>query len=53
MLIIYSLEYSEYYICLYVPILVGMASLLTSYKHKFMQNTPFNGARGAWLLTPS
>jgi hypothetical protein len=52
MLIIYS-SIADYYICLCVPILVSMASLLTSYNHKFMHNIPFNGAGGDWLLTPS
>ncbi len=35
------------------PILVSTASLLTSYNNLIMQNIPFNGAGGDWLLTPS
>ena len=40
---IYSLEYSGKYMFL-CPILVSMASLLTSYNNLIMQNIPFNGA---------
>ena len=41
---IYSLEYSGILYMFSYPILVSMASLLTSCKSKFMQNIPFNGA---------
>ncbi len=43
MLIYIRLSITEYYMFLY-PILVSMASLLTSCNSLIMQNTPFNGA---------
>jgi hypothetical protein len=41
---IYSLEYSGVLYMFICPILVSMASLLTSCNNTIMQNTPFNGA---------
>jgi len=41
---IYSLEYSGILYMFMCPILVSMASLLTSCNNTIMQNTPFNGA---------
>ena len=40
----YSLEYSEILYMFMCPILVSMASLLTSFNNTIMQNIPFNGA---------
>ncbi len=42
---IYSLEYSGILYVFMCPILVSMASLLTSCNNAIMQNIPFNGAR--------
>ncbi len=41
---IYLLEYSGVLYMFLYPILVSMASLLTSCNNLIMQNTPFNGA---------
>ncbi len=41
---IYSLEYSGILYVFWCPILVSMASLLTSCNNLIMQNIPFNGA---------
>jgi hypothetical protein len=41
---IYSLEYSGVLYMFICPILVSMASLVTSCNNTIMQNTPFNGA---------
>jgi hypothetical protein len=41
---IYSLEFSGVLYMFMCPILVSVASLLTSCKNTIMQNTPFNGA---------
>ncbi len=41
----YSLEYSGILYMFMCPILVSMASLLTSCNNTIMQNIPFNGAR--------
>jgi hypothetical protein len=41
---IYSLEYSGILYMFLCPILVSMASLLTSCNNLIMQNIPFNGA---------
>ncbi len=40
----YSLEYSGILYVFMCPILVSMASLLTSCNNTIMQNIPFNGA---------
>ncbi len=50
---IYSLEYSGILYMFISPILVSMASLLTSCNNTIMQNTPLMGPGGDWLLTPS
>jgi hypothetical protein len=42
---IYSLEYSGILYMFLCPILVSMASLLTSCNNLIMQNIPFKGAR--------
>ena len=41
---IYSLEYSGVLYMFLCPILVSMASLLTSYNNLIMQNNPLHGA---------
>ena len=41
---IYLLQYSGTLYMFMCPILVSMASLLTSYNNLIMQNIPFNGA---------
>jgi hypothetical protein len=41
---IYSLEYSRVLYVFLCPVLVSMASLLTSCNNLIMQNIPFNGA---------
>ena len=50
---IYSLEYSGILYMFLYPILVSMASLLTSYNNLIMQTIPYMGPGGDQLLTPS
>ncbi len=50
---IYLLEYSEILYIFMCPILVSMASLLTSCNNVIMQNIPFNGAGRRLAPQPS
>jgi len=50
---IYSLEYSGTLYMFMCPILVSMASLLTSCKTQLCKTFPLMGPGGDWLLTPS
>jgi hypothetical protein len=53
MLIYVRLEYSGALYMFLCPILVSMASLLTSCNNLIMQKLPLTGPGGDWLLTPS